>query len=285
MDGANNGEWFRDRVTPMILCFNEIDNIERTLTGLAWAHQILVIDSGSTDGTLDILARYPNVRVVTRTFDSFAQQANFGLAKVSTDWVLSMDSDYVVGPALVTEIGGLDPDGAIAGFRVAFDYLVFGQPLRSTIYPPRVILYRVANGRYHDIGHGHRVTINGPVRDLRAHIAHDDRKPISRWFSSQSGYVSREADYLESLLPSQRSRLQRLRLMAWPTPFIMAAYTLFWKGYVWNGRVGLYYAFQRIFAELMLVIELNDRRLRRRATPKADRTAGETGDRTSDQSA
>ena len=67
----------RDTVTPLLITFNEIHNIERTLAKLDWAARIVVIDSGSTDGTLDILAKEPRVDVVRRPFDSFAEQCNF----------------------------------------------------------------------------------------------------------------------------------------------------------------------------------------------------------------
>ena len=69
----------RDTVTPLLITFNEIQNIERTLAKLDWAVRIVVIDSGSTDGTLDILAKDPRVDVIHRPFDSFAEQCNFGL--------------------------------------------------------------------------------------------------------------------------------------------------------------------------------------------------------------
>ena len=76
-------------ITVMILTFNEAPNIRRTLEKLSWAGDILVIDSGSTDGTLDILREHANVRVLTRVFDTFANQCNYGLEHVQTEWVLS----------------------------------------------------------------------------------------------------------------------------------------------------------------------------------------------------
>lgn len=253
---------FLDRVTPMILCYNEAENIGRTVACLQWAREVIVVDSGSTDATLGILAGFPNVRVITRPFDSAAAQGNFGLDAVAGEWVLSLDSDYLVPPELVDEMARIDPATDVAGFTVGFTYMVFGRRLRSTIYPPRTVLYRVAAGRYHDEGHTQRVAVRGIVENLTARIDHDDRKPILRWFSSQNAYVRREADYLLGLPARDLSRLQKLRLMMWPAPFAMLLYTLFVKGYVLDGRAGLYYAFQRTLAELMLAVELLDRKLR-----------------------
>ena len=91
------------KITPLILTFNEAPNIERTLAKLAWADDVVVVDSGSTDGTREILARHPNVRVFVRTFTTHAEQWNFGLVQtgIQTDWVLALDADYVLSAALV----------------------------------------------------------------------------------------------------------------------------------------------------------------------------------------
>ena len=66
-----------DNITPVLLTFNEEPNIARTLAHLAWAKDIVVVDSGSTDGTLPTLANFPNVRVFDRRFDSHANQWRF----------------------------------------------------------------------------------------------------------------------------------------------------------------------------------------------------------------
>ena len=153
-------------VTAMVLTFNEEPNIGRTMDALSWVDEILVIDSGSTDATLAIVARSPKARVVTRTFDTFADQCNFGLAQVRTPWVLSLDADYEVSAALSREICSMTPAAGIDGYRAGFTYRMFGKPLSATLYPDRVVLYRPERARYHNEGHGHRVAIIGKVEQL-----------------------------------------------------------------------------------------------------------------------
>lgn len=253
-------------ITPLILAWNERENLGRTLEALGWASQILVIDSGSDDGTREICARHPAVAVVHRAFDSAARQANHGLSLITTEWVLSLDADYEVPAGLVAELRALVPAAAQAGYRARFVYRVFGRPLRGTLYPPRSVLYRRARAAYHDDGHTQRVRLDGAVGDLATPIFHDDRKPLARWFHSQARYAAREAEKLSSPPTAGLRLTDRLRRARFIAPFLNFAWTLVVKGAVLDGRAGLYYAFQRLAAELMIALELLDRDLR---TPPA----------------
>jgi glycosyltransferase involved in cell wall biosynthesis len=252
---------FIDHITPLLITYDEIQNIERTLAKLTWARRIVVIDSGSTDGTLEALAGTAGVEVHHRPFDSFAEQCNFGLSLVRSEWVLSMDADYELSDALVSELHALEPAVAQAGYRARFVYRIHGRPLRGTLYPPRTVLYRVAGARYENEGHGHRIRIVGAVSDLKAPVYHDDRKPLARWLRSQLGYAAREADHLLAAPRAGLSRAERIRLMGWPAPILVFVYVLIAKGAALDGAAGWFYAFQRLLAEVLLALELLDRRL------------------------
>jgi hypothetical protein len=156
----------------------------------------------------------------------------------------------------------------VAGYCTSFVYRIHGRALRGTLYPPRIVLYRVKNARYVDEGHGHRVTISGDVRALRGVIYHDDRKPLSRWLASQQSYARLEADYLLKADPGILSASDRLRLMAWPAPIVVFFYVLAIKGCLFDGWPGWFYTVQRMLAECMIALELIDRRLRRALSPE-----------------
>jgi glycosyltransferase involved in cell wall biosynthesis len=250
----------------MILTYNEAANIARTLDAVAWVDEILIVDSGSTDATLDIASRYPSARVVTRNFDSFAEQCNFGLAQVKTPWVLSMDADYELTPELASELRALVPTEAVSGYRAGFIYRVHGQPLRSTLYPPRTVLYRAKRAHYQNEGHGHRVVVDGQVSELTGKIWHDDRKPLARWLASQQVYARREAEYLLATPRSALRRTDRIRLKGWPAPILVFFYTLFWKRCILDGWPGWHYVLQRTLAEILIAIELVDRQILNRST-------------------
>ena len=251
-----------DAITPLVVTLDEAPNIARTLDKLTWARRIVVVDSGSVDGTIEILKRYPQVDRFDRPFDSFAEQCNFGLAQVQTEWVLSLDADYELSDDLVRELAELKPQTA-AGFRASFVYRIDGRSLRGTIYPPRIVLYRVRGASYRNEGHGHRLALDGEVRDLDGVIYHDDRKPLSRWLASQQRYAEMEANHLLAAAPGSLSLSGRLRRMAWPAPILVFPYVLIAKRCVLDGRHGWYYSLQRLVWEILIALNIIDQKLRR----------------------
>jgi glycosyltransferase involved in cell wall biosynthesis len=252
-----------EHITPLIITLNEAPNIRRLLDKLVWAGRIVVIDSGSTDETLDLLRSYPQVDVVHHPFEDFASQCNFGLTQVVSTWVLSLDADYELSDDLVTELGSLIPSEESAGYRAKFVYRIYGRPLRGTLYPPRIVLYRKDQAIYRNEGHGHRVLVRGTILPLAGLIYHDDRKSLARWFGSQQRYAYQEAEHLLSSDRAALGRADRIRLAAWPAPFAVLVYTLLVKGCLLDGWPGWFYVLQRVLAETLIALEIIDNRLRR----------------------
>jgi glycosyltransferase involved in cell wall biosynthesis len=252
-----------EHITPLIITYNEEPNLARTLAQLVWARRIVVVDSGSTDKTLEILRSYPQAEVIHREFDDFATQCNFGISRVATSWVLSLDADYELSDTLVTELHSLHPDAATNGYRARFIYRIYGRPLRGALYPPRTVLYRKDTACYRNEGHGHRVIVAGDIVPLSGVIFHDDRKPLSSWFASQARYSRREAEHLLTSKRKSLSRTDRIRLAAWPAPLAVFIHTLVFKGCLLDGWPGWYYALQRLLAETMIALEIIDYQLRR----------------------
>jgi glycosyltransferase involved in cell wall biosynthesis len=253
-----------DQISVLILTYNEAPNIRRTLDALLKFSEVIVLDSGSTDETCNMAASYSNVRIEHRSFDQHANQWNYGLERCGIDrpWVLALDADYVLQRELVEEISRLPNEPSVSGYRVAFSYCIDGVRLSSALYPPVVVLYRRAATHYVQEGHTQRAVVAGCIRDLRGRINHDDRKPLSRWLMSQQRYARIEADYL---LSADRSRLRladRIRLMGWPAPFLVLVYTAIFKLCILSGWRGWLYVLQRVLAEIMIALEIVDRRTR-----------------------
>ncbi len=243
-------------ITPLILTFNEALNIKRTLQGLVWANRIIVVDSYSTDRTLEILKSYPQVEVFQRKFDTHAKQWNYGLEQVTSNWVLSLDADYIVTEEFINEIKALSLDSVINGYFVRFKYCVFGKPLQGALLPPRQVLFKKARATYIDDGHTQLLQIQGQSDKLSAYIYHDDRKPLSRWLWAQDRYMVIEAQKLTQTPDRKLSLGDRIRKKKILAPFVILFYCLILKGGILDGWHGWYYTFQRVFAEILLSIRL-----------------------------
>lgn len=242
------------QITPIIATFNEAPNIERVLNALTWAPEVVVIDSFSDDATLDICAKYKNVRVIQNHYNGPTDQSNFGLAQdIKTEWVLSMDADYIVTPLLRNEIANLTPNDDVHGFDISFEYVINGRPLKGSLYPPRTSLYRRKSAHYQRDGHTQRVIINGAVLALEHKMQHDDRKPYSRWLASQRKYAFQEAQKLEKANWEKLSWPDRLRYWG-VAPLAVIPYTLIVKGLALSGIAGFEYTWQRLIAEVYLQI-------------------------------
>ena len=156
-------------ITPVILTYNEAANIGRSLERLTWAKEVVIVDSNSTDDTLAIAGRFPNVRTVQRPFDTHAQQWRFAVEEtgITSDWVLRLDADYMVEPALRDEIAGLAPAAGTAAYEIAFTYCIDGRPLRASLYPALPVLFRRGRGRFVQDGHTEKLQHRRTDREAR----------------------------------------------------------------------------------------------------------------------
>lgn len=252
----HNYEKMLEKITPLILSFNEEANIERTLKHLTWAKTIVIIDSYSTDKTLEILQSYSQVNVFQRSFDTHATQWNYGLEKVETEWVLSLDADYVVTDELSNEIKNLPQNILSDSYLINFKYCVFGKPLHGTLLPPRAALFRKGKATYIDDGHTQQLHVEGTIGRLSSYIHHDDRKPLSRWLWAQDRYMIIEAKKLLETPNSELSLGDRIRKQKIIAPFLILFYCLILKKGILDGWAGWYYAFERMLAETLLSIRL-----------------------------
>jgi glycosyltransferase involved in cell wall biosynthesis len=241
-------------ITPFILTYNEEPNLERCLESVAWASQILVLDSCSTDGTAAIVGRFPQARLVERAFDSHSAQANFGLGLIGSAWVLSLDADYILSTELQQEIAEIQADAGTIYFA-PFRFRVYGKLLRTCFMPPRGILYAREGAVYDLDGHPQRLSVAGRRTVLLRHpIIHDDRKSLARWLESQRKYAALEAEKLQAAPREELNLPDRLRATGWAAPLVIFPYALLVRGLIFDGLPGILYAVERLYAEVILAL-------------------------------
>ncbi len=255
------------KLTGIVLTFNEEDNIDRVLERLGWLQRIIVIDSFSTDATLSILTHYPNVEVYQKKFDSFANQCNYGLTFFESEWVLSLDADYVLTEEFSEEVRQfVNQNNNIVAYFCRFHFLVFGQKLLNDNTTPRAVLFKKNFCSYYDDGHAHRLQINGVTGDFNTKILHDDRKPLSRWLNSQSKYSIQEIEKLLSTSNSELSFISKIRKTKVLAPFFVFFYCLFVQGLIFNGWRGWHYTLQRTIVEMLFSLRLIEQKITKQVT-------------------
>lgn len=94
----------KEKLTALIITYNEIGYIEKCIDSISFADEIIVVDSFSTDGTYEYLKAHPKVRVIQNPFENFTAQKSFALRQATYDWVLFLDADEIVSNSLEEEI-------------------------------------------------------------------------------------------------------------------------------------------------------------------------------------
>jgi glycosyltransferase involved in cell wall biosynthesis len=168
------------KLTVTVITFNEAANIAAALDSVAWADEIIVVDSGSTDGTVDI-ARAKASRVIAREWSGYSAQKNYAADQATHDWVLSMDADERVTAALADEIRALmAQEPRVRGFRIRRVSHYLGQWIRTTDWFPdfQLRLYDRRAGRWNDLKIHESFTLNdgvpGTLQGEMEHYAYRD---------------------------------------------------------------------------------------------------------------
>ena len=229
-------------ITPVILTYNESANIGRSLERLTWAREVVIVDSGSTDDTLAIAARFPNARVgppaVRQPFPAMAIRHRRDRGDQRLDPAARRRLHDGAGAAR-RDRGAWRPIGDTAAYQIAFTYCMDGKPLRASLYPALPVLFRRGREAFVQDGHTEKLRIDGPVVPLHNRLLHDDRKSLERWLQSQSRYQVAEAEKLATRPWSELSWPDRLRCTRVLGPIAVAVHCLFVKGLIFDGTAGL----------------------------------------------
>ncbi len=182
-----------------IITLNEEKNIERCLKSVTWADEIVVVDSFSQDKTIEICKRY-KAKTFTRSFINYADQKNYALSQVTSEWALSLDADEEVTEELKQEIlATIQDPKALAGYRIPHHPFIFGRKFyysgTQDAKPTR--LFKKACAQYSQPIH-EVVQINGAIGTLRSPFLHYTYPSIEDYLTRFNRYTTMEAQFLKS---------------------------------------------------------------------------------------
>ncbi len=175
-----------------IITYNEELNIRRTLESVKWADEIVVVDSGSTDNTVEICKEYTD-KVFHQDWLGFARQKNLAIDKTSCDWVLSLDADEPIEPALADEIRAIISSKASHdGYKIPRKTFFLGKQVRHGGWYPdyNLRLFRKHKGRFEERAVHEAIKVQGTIGRTRHAIEHHAYPDLSSYMSSINKYSS-----------------------------------------------------------------------------------------------
>ena len=185
-------------VSVVVLTLNEEPNIRRCLASVGWADQVVVMDSGSTDGTV-AAAKSMGADVVEQPWLGFSAQRDYALRMplVRHDWVYFVDADEWVSPQLAAEIAVRLADPKCAGFAHRLRLVFMGTWIRHCGWYTgswRLRLTDRRHTRYDGSLVGERPCVTGRIRRLDNDVVDEDRKGLSTWLRKHVRYAELEAE-------------------------------------------------------------------------------------------
>jgi glycosyltransferase involved in cell wall biosynthesis len=280
-------------ISVLLLTHNEEANLAACLRSVAWCDDVVVLDSGSTDRTLELAERF-GVRLLRRPFDNFASQRNYGIeaGDFRHEWILHLDADERVPNELRDEISWKVSDADYDAFQISSRLIFRGRWLRhASMYPCyQVRLGRRDSLRFVQIGHGQR-EVRMPedkIGTLRHSLEHQSfGKGISDWIERHNRYSSDEAamicqsasedvswsDLLSRNPVARRRTLKMLANRLPCRPWLRFLYMYFLRLGFLDGKAGLDYCRMMAMYELMISLKVTEYMEPGGASDKVDATA------------
>jgi glycosyltransferase involved in cell wall biosynthesis len=233
-------------VSVAIVTLNEEENLQRTLTSVRWADEIVVVDSGSTDRTVEI-AHTLGARVIERAWPGFAAQKNFAISQCSGTWILSLDADEELTPELQTQIRTmLASNPPIDAYYLRRRNLFLGRWIKhGGFYPdPKLRLFRrsAANfaltPQFEERPVHETIAFDGAAGTLDFDLVHNAYPALSTYIEHMDRYSSLGADLLVAKGRISRS-LPSFLLNIFVVPQIMFLWNYFFRLGFLDGREGL----------------------------------------------
>jgi glycosyltransferase involved in cell wall biosynthesis len=218
-----------------IITLNEAGHIGPAIDSASWADEIIVVDSGSSDGTAD-LARAKGARVCTRSWSGYVDQKNYAAGLARNDWIFSLDADERIPPPLVAEIRTLlATEPPLRGFRVPRVTFHFGRWMRTTDFYPdfQTRLYDRRHARWRGRHVHESVAVDGPVGQLRSELQHYSYRDL--W--DQLERINRYSTLAARQMHEAGRRASAFDLIAHPPAAFLRNYVLR-RGFL-DGMAGL----------------------------------------------
>ena len=177
----------------IMITLNEAHNLDKVLDNIqGWAEEVFIVDSYSSDDTIDIALRR-GVHVVQRAFQGFGDQWNFSLQKlpIQSKWTMKLDPDERLTDELKNEISNLISNDSADGISVQRRLWFMGRPL--PIRQSLVRVWRTGKCRFTDVLVNEHPLVTGTIVSVKGEMEHHDSPNLHHWYDKQNRYSTAEA--------------------------------------------------------------------------------------------
>jgi len=186
-------------LTVVLITENAAHLLERTLAAVAFADTVLIVDSGSTDGTRELAEKLGAKVILQPDWKGYGYQKTFALSHAEGDWILFLDADEVVDETLAREIvRAVERPGTAVGFSITRINFFCGERLRFGNGRPHQVerLFKKGAGRISDHRIHERVIVDGPVTRLPGELHHYTTESVSHRVQKNDAYATTAAEEL-----------------------------------------------------------------------------------------
>ena len=228
----------KEKISVFVITKNEEEKIERCLKSVAWADEIIVLDSYSTDKTENIAKKFTK-KFYKKEFEGYGQQKQAAIDKCTNNWVLEVDADEIITEELKEEIEALQKNREkleqYSAYKITRrEYFLAKYLMASTI----IRLYKKDKVQYKGTIH-ETVDVTGPIGELRGKIEHEADKydTIEKRVEKNNNYTMLEAKRLYEE-QGKRSIIYACCMMVLK-PALYSTWLYFGKGLIWKGYRGI----------------------------------------------
>lgn len=243
----------RKNVTAIIPTFNNEKIIRRCIESVKWVDEILIVDSFSTDKTLDICREY-GARIIQHEYINSALQKNWAISQADYDWIFLLDTDEELEPGFRGEVMAVleNPSENIDGYRCARKNLVYGKWVKTCGYYPDYLvrLFRKKCRYVEREVHAHIDVSPERTGELRRHIIHHDFTDLNKYLMKFPRYMRYELDQL--IKEGRKFRVREITLR----PVYMFCWSYFYKQGFRDGIRGLLLSLLHAHYNFMMYMKL-----------------------------
>lgn len=254
------------KISVKINVYNEAHNIAAACESVAWADEIVICDSDSTDNTVEIARRYTD-KIFNREFRGYKDKHEYSDAQTTGDWIFWLDADERLTPALCAALEALrqrDPATLPAGFRIARRTRFLGRWIKHSGWSPdyQMRLYRKAASYWDGVAPHETARVHGSIETLSGELLHYTSDNLHDHQRRMDSYTTLAAEYLFQ----HGKRVRSLDLFSLPVAAFVRTY-LFKQGFR-DGAQGLIIAMFTAYSVFLKYAKVWEKRQQLKETPQ-----------------